>query len=144
MGEQKTKTVSRHDTVFYDGHCGLCHRSVRFLVWADGDGSRFRFAPLQGDLFLAAIPEAEREALPDSLVLRTAAGNVFVRSAAVLHVLRRLGPGWRALAIVAGWLPRGLLDGVYDFIARIRYRLFPRPVDACPIVPKHLRARFHM
>ena len=27
-------------------------------------------------------------------------------------------------------------------IARIRYRLFKRPIDACPVTPPVLRARF--
>jgi predicted DCC family thiol-disulfide oxidoreductase YuxK len=43
-----------------------------------------------------------------------------------------------------GLAPAAVLNAAYDFIARIRYRLFPKPVDACPIVPKHLRARFHL
>jgi predicted DCC family thiol-disulfide oxidoreductase YuxK len=34
------------------------------------------------------------------------------------------------------------LNAGYDFIARIRYRLFARPDDVCPILPKHLRDRF--
>jgi len=46
------------------------------------------------------------------------------------------------LATVLSLVPRGLLDVVYDFIARIRYRVFGRRDDLCPIVPAELRARF--
>jgi len=69
-------------------------------------------------------------------------GELLVRSAAFLHIFRRLGGGWRVLAAVLSVVPRGLRDLVYDFIARIRYRVFGRRDDLCPIVPAELRARF--
>jgi hypothetical protein len=31
---------------------------------------------------------------------------------------------------------------VYDGIARVRHSLFRAPVEACPLVPADLRARF--
>jgi predicted DCC family thiol-disulfide oxidoreductase YuxK len=129
------------DLLFYDGGCGLCHRSVRFVVARDPRGC-FRFAPLGGETFRAAVPPALREGLPDSIVLRTAEGRLLVRSDAALHVLRRLGGGWRLLASLLGLLPRRLRDAGYDFVARRRVRWFASPTDACPLVPVHLRARF--
>jgi predicted DCC family thiol-disulfide oxidoreductase YuxK len=129
------------DLLFYDGGCGLCHRSVRFVVARDPRG-RFRFAPLGGKTFRAAVPPALQEGLPDSIVLRTADGSLRVRSDAALHVLRRLGGGWRLLASLLGLLPRRLRDAGYDFVVRRRARWFASPADACPLVPAHLRARF--
>jgi len=75
-------------------------------------------------------------------VLVTTEGRVLVRSAAVLHILRRLGGPWAALAAVGSLVPRPLRDALYDLIARVRLRLFARPDDWCPLVPKELRARF--
>jgi predicted DCC family thiol-disulfide oxidoreductase YuxK len=46
------------------------------------------------------------------------------------------------LAALLSVVPRGLRDFVYDFIARIRYRVFGKREDLCPIVPAELRARF--
>jgi predicted DCC family thiol-disulfide oxidoreductase YuxK len=134
------------EMLFYDGHCGLCHRAVRFVLAEDSPSAPagFRFAPLDGEFFRSAVPEAERAALPDSLVLRTAGGRLWTRSAGVRHLLMRLGGMWRVLGWVMGLVPARILDAAYDFVARIRYRLFPRPVDACPMVPRHLRARFHL
>ena len=130
------------EVLFYDGGCGLCHRAVRFVLWADPEGRAFRFAPLGGATFEAEVPAAERAQLPDSLVLRTAEGALLTRSAGVLHLLRRLGGVWRGLALLFGLVPRPLRDAAYDFVARIRLRLFARPDDACPVVPPPLRARF--
>jgi predicted DCC family thiol-disulfide oxidoreductase YuxK len=128
--------------VFYDGGCGLCHRAVRFALAHDRDGSRFRFAALDGDAFRAAIPAPVRPTLPDSLVLLDPDGTLHVRSDAVLSMCRRLGGRWRVLAAIAGVLPRRVLDAAYDGVARVRLRLFARPTTACPMVPPHLRDRF--
>ena len=137
------ESKAQPETVFYDGHCGLCHRFVHFLLWADRDGARFEFAPLGGELFLATVAEPERAGLPDSVVLRTADGRLLMRSAAVLHVLQRLGGVWRVLEFLGRIVPGRARDALYDFIARVRYRLFARQEDVCPVMPPHLRARFH-
>jgi len=132
------------DLVFYDGHCGLCHRAVRFLLAEDHTGSTFRFAPLESETFLATVPESERLTLPDSIIIRTADGELLMRSAAVLYALKRLGGVWRVLGTLATVVPAGIRDWVYDGIARIRHRLFRTPVEACPLVPAELRSRFKM
>ncbi len=130
------------ETLFYDGGCGLCHRAVRFLLWADREGRCFRFAPLGGRTFRVVVPEGERARLPDSLVLRTESGQLLTRSAAVLYMLECLGGAWKVLAVLGRLVPRRLADALYDFVARVRYRLFARPPEACPVVPALLRARF--
>lgn len=128
--------------LFYDGHCGLCHRAVKFVLKHDRGGRAFRFAPLQGETFVARVAVERRVGLPDSVVVLTRDGELRVRSASFLHILQRLGGGWRVVATVLSFVPRGLRDFVYDFIARIRYRVFGRRDDLCPIVPAELRTRF--
>jgi predicted DCC family thiol-disulfide oxidoreductase YuxK len=128
--------------VFYDGHCGLCHRFVRFALAEDRTGEIFRFAPLGGEAFLKSVPDGQRANLPDSIVLRATDRGLLTRSAAVMHIFRSLGGVWRVIAWVLALIPATLRDGLYDGVAGIRYRLFARPAEACPIVPPHLRARF--
>ena len=128
--------------LFYDGHCALCHRTVRFVVRHDRAGTAFRFAPLQGPTFQARIPAEQRAGLPDSIVLLSADGSLFVRSTAFLHILRRLGGGWKALAGVLQIIPRSLRDAAYDIVARIRFRIFGTRQDWCPVTPPELRSRF--
>ncbi len=128
--------------LFYDGHCGLCHRAVKFVLRHDRSGKAFRFAPLEGETFQARVAVERRAGLPDSVVVLRSDGELLVRSDAFLHILRRLGGGWRVLATVLSVIPRGLRDFVYDFVARIRYRVFGKRDDLCPMVPAELRARF--
>jgi predicted DCC family thiol-disulfide oxidoreductase YuxK len=130
------------EMLFYDGHCGLCHGAVKFAVKRDRGGRAFRFAPLQGPTFEARVPSERRAGLPDSIIVLTNEGTLLARSDAVLHILRRLGGGWKVLAGVLAVVPRGLRDAAYDFIARIRYSIFGKRDDLCPIVPPDLRARF--
>jgi len=131
-----------HDLLFYDGGCGLCHRSVRFVAAADRAGA-FQFAPLGGETFLARVPPERRADLPDSIVVwRSADGALLLRSDAAVHVLFRIGGAWSVLAALLDAVPRRLRDAGYDFVARRRARWFPRPEDSCPLVPPPLRARF--
>lgn len=130
------------ERLFYDGHCGLCQRSVRLILAEDATGSAFLFAPLQGETFAELVSPKEREALPLSLVVRTETGALLTRSAGVLHILRRLGGWWRILAGLLALLPRWVRDRLYDGVARIRHRIFARPAELCPLMPPHLRARF--
>ncbi len=134
--------------LFYDGDCGFCHRSVRFILaeeLATPEPLRLRFAALGGEAFhgcLARHPELEPASLPDSIVLELEDGTIRTRSAAALEIASRLGGFWRLLALALARLPAALLDAAYDAIARVRKRLFTSPKDLCPILPPDLRARF--
>ena len=130
------------ELVLYDGGCGLCHRSVLFLLRRDTDGTLFRFAPLGGEAFAREVPEEARAGLPDSIVLVSAEGRLLVRSEAALHALGRLGRGWRAASRLLRLVPGPLRDAAYDLVARFRLRLFPRPESACPRLPPELARRF--
>jgi predicted DCC family thiol-disulfide oxidoreductase YuxK len=144
-GSARVRRAGYHghlDRIFYDGSCGLCHRSVRFALVRDPGGRLFRFTPLQSERFRCLIPADRRQALPDSIVVLTDDQRLLTRSDAVLHMLRRIGGAWAALAALGIAVPRPLRDGVYDVVARARSRLFRKPEAACPLVPRELRNRF--
>ena len=129
--------------VFYDGHCALCHRAVRILLWADRTGDRFQFAPIGGTTWLTEIPASARDGLPDSIVvLANPAGIILVKSDAVIYLLRQLGPSWRALAALSGLIPRLIRDMLYSAVAGTRYRAFGRVEESCPLLPLSARHRF--
>ena len=121
------------DTVFFDGHCGLCHRTVRFLLARDHNGEHFRFAPLDSVAFRASFSECERSEFPESLIVHTGAGEVLTRSTASLYLLQRLGGLWRLLGGLLALAPLGLRDAVYDRVARMRRCLFAAPTKSCPV-----------
>ena len=134
--------VNHGDILFYDGHCGLCHGAVLFILNRRPRGQGIRFAPLQGETFEALVSAEERQSLPDSLVMRTPAGDLLTRSAATLYIGRQLGGVWRFLAALARLVPRALRDAVYAWIARNRTKWFGTKDDTCPLIPPALRPRF--
>ena len=127
--------------LFYDGSCALCHAAVRFVLAEDRSARAFRFAPLESELFRTRVPESERAALPDSMVLRTADARLLTRSEAVLEMLACLGGLWRIVAVLGRVIPRPLRDALYNGIAAVRYRVFGTKAQACPILPPELRER---
>jgi len=130
--------------VLYDGVCGFCNRSVRWLIERDA-AARLHYAALQGET--AAVLRARHPEIPtelDTIVFVEAAPGserVFLQSAAIFRVLGELRAPWRWLAPLRFLLPHALWDVAYRAFARRRYRWFGR-LDACPIPPAELRARF--
>jgi predicted DCC family thiol-disulfide oxidoreductase YuxK len=128
--------------VFFDADCGFCHRWVQLVVKHDQDGRAFRYAPRKGETFRSLVAEKRREALPPSILVLTTEGRILTRSSAVLHILDRLGGGWRMMAIVGRMVPTGIRDLGYRFVARVRHGLLPAPNSSCPVVAPELRVRF--
>src|ERR1044072_4171380 len=126
--------------VLYDGECGLCDRSVQFLLRHDRAGV-LSFAPLQGDTAAARLAHHRLPRDFDTVVFvrdaGTAAEAAFVRSAAALQVLGALGGAWRLTAVF--WLvPRPLRDAVYRWVAHHRFGWFGR-VDSCRLPSPELK-----
>jgi predicted DCC family thiol-disulfide oxidoreductase YuxK len=127
--------------IFYDGQCALCHGFVKFVLRNDKAGE-FRYSPLQGETISKLVPSETRKSLPDSVVVRAFAGELFLKSEAVVYVLKRLGPLCRFFGLVLSIFPRPIGDLFYGSIAAIRKKVFGTKADYCPIVPPELRERF--
>jgi len=124
--------------VLFDGLCGLCDGFVAFAVRIDR-GRNLRFAPLQGGTARALLGGEGSTSL-DSIVL-VDGGRIRRGSSAVLAILAHLGGPWRALALAAGLVPGPVLDALYRFVARHRYRWFGKR-DACRVPTERERAAF--
>ncbi len=133
-----------HQLVLYDGVCGLCNRFVQFLLPRDRH-DRLRFASLQSSVGRALLTRHGRdpEAL-DTVYLvvepTTERERLLTRGRAALAILRSLGGGWRALALFR-IVPTVVLDALYRFVARNRYRWFGK-LDACPLAAPEQRGKF--
>lgn len=125
--------------VLYDGTCGLCARSVRWILRKEADHA-IRFAPLQGET-AAALRERFGN-IPTTLesVVFIDGERAHLRSKAFLHLMKHMRAPWR-WAYRVRWLPAFLLDLGYRLVAALRYRLFGK-VDACELPAPEQRARF--
>jgi predicted DCC family thiol-disulfide oxidoreductase YuxK len=118
--------MAERDLLFYDGECGFCHGTARFVRKRDRKG-QFEFAPLQGERFNQAVPADQRSRLPDSLVLLTREKGLLTRSTAGLYIFSKLPQPWPLYAGALRLIPRPIRDFAYDLFARFRRRLFPAP-----------------
>jgi predicted DCC family thiol-disulfide oxidoreductase YuxK len=125
--------------VLYDGVCGLCSATVKFLIKRD-HGKVLMFAPLQGET--AERLRKLHPRIPEKLdtVVLIDEGRVFLRSKAFFYVSRYLTRPWR-WGYHLRWMPAFLLDLGYRLIARVRYRLWGKK-ESCEIPAPDERARF--
>jgi predicted DCC family thiol-disulfide oxidoreductase YuxK len=125
--------------VLFDGVCGLCNRSVDFIIRHDPE-RRFLFAPLQSEKGRALLVDC---GLPEGslgTIVLVEAARCHVRSTAALRIVRRLEWPWPMLAWLA-IVPRPLRDAAYDWLANRRYRWFGE-TDTCRAPTPEVRERF--
>jgi predicted DCC family thiol-disulfide oxidoreductase YuxK len=130
--------TSSPNILYFDGVCGLCNRSVDFVLTRDRE-QKFLFAPLQGE---TAAENLSAEELADlhSLVLQTPFGR-YRRSAAVVRILWKLGGLWAFLGTLLWIVPLPLRNLGYRAVSTTRYSLFGKK-DSCRIPTAEERDRF--
>lgn len=140
--------------VIFDGHCGFCNRSVRWIVARDRR-DRLRFIPSESPKVAALLArhqifETEQgfgspTFSPSTILAVRDPGmpveQVLVRSDATIAMLRELPRPWPTAAAFIRLIPRPLRDLGYRLVARYRYRIWGR-LDTCPIPTAAERARF--
>ena len=133
------------NVVFFDGVCGLCNRFVDFVLSRDRRGA-IRFAPLQGETAERVVSGKGRGASSetrsfDTIVWIDSSHREFVRSAAAVRVLWRLGGVWSLIGWLLWFIPRPLRDTGYRIISANRYRLFGKK-ETCRLPTPAEQARF--
>ena len=124
--------------LLFDGVCNLCNGAVQFVLKRDKE-KKFHFTSLQsscGQKFLT------QHGLPadkfNSLVLYQD-DKVYTHSTAALKLFTQL-KGWKWMKVFFV-VPKFIRDGVYNLIARNRYRWFGKK-DECMIPTPELKERF--
>ena len=132
-------TTATRPVIYFDGVCNLCNGFIQFIIRHDKK-QQFLFASLQsaaGSKILASVPGAAQHS--GSVILQYN-NEYYTRSSAILVISRLLG-GW-FLVLLAGYiLPPFIRNGIYNIIARNRYKWFGRQ-DNCMIPTPELKERF--
>ena len=107
--------------VFYDGDCGLCNRSVQWILSYERKNEIY-FSALQSNFAKQFFME-RKEPAPDLSTLVFYNGTKFFRkSAAVLRISHYLNFPHFFLKI--GWIvPAFIRNGMYDFVAKRRQNI---------------------
>jgi predicted DCC family thiol-disulfide oxidoreductase YuxK len=113
---------------------------ARFVLAEDRAGDSFRFVLIDGDSVRITGLKAGCAVPPDSVVLRTAEGTLLTRSAALVHIMNRLGDAWRLLSGLLRLVPPFARDCLYDSIAWSHNRLARRSLKTYLLMPEELLA----
>lgn len=123
--------------ILFDGVCTLCDSAVRYVIKHD-KSDVFRFASLQsefGQQILKHIGIDRRQI--DSVVLYEPNVAYYYKSAAALEIAKQLG-GIFTLAGIFRVIPTALANGVYDYVAKNRYKWYGKK-EVCGIDDAKLR-----
>jgi len=128
-----------HPVILFDGVCNLCNGAVNFVIRHDTKNI-FRFATLQsqaGQQFLHQFdftsPDMRSFVLIDN-------GKAYQKSTAALRVLKYLPWHLKAFRVFL-IVPSFIRNGVYDIIARHRYKWFGKK-EVCMVPTAELKAKF--
>jgi predicted DCC family thiol-disulfide oxidoreductase YuxK len=127
---------SYKNIIFYDDNCVLCNHSIQFLIKKDLQ-NQFVFAPLQGKLAKKSIDLIYIKKLDSFVVLSN--GNSYVKGKAVKFIIQNL----KTLSFYKWvlFVPNSILDLVYSFIGKIRYKVFGKSKN-CLYLNKKIKNRF--
>src|SRR5687767_10138949 len=108
--------------VLFDGVCNFCDATVQFVIKRD-PAARVRFASLQSQFARKILAKMGHSDPPLSSIVLIENGQLFTRSTAALRISRHLKHPWPLLyAFVI--VPPFVRNGIYNWIARNRYRWF--------------------
>jgi len=126
--------------LYFDGLCNLCNGAVQYIIRHDKQGI-FRFASLQSEAGkqVHEVYRKQHGKIPDSLILEIG-DQLYSRSDAALRTAILIHR-WAALSKVCFIIPKFIRDGVYNIIAKNRYRWFGKK-EACMIPTPELQSRF--
>jgi len=123
----------------YDGLCGFCSWSVRFLL-AHESAPSSRFVALQSKLGRELARQHGIDPDEPSSFLFIQGARAFEKSDGLIALAEHLRWPWRATKWLQ-LLPKPWRDFLYDVLARNRFRIMGRK-DACELPPPHVRTRF--
>lgn len=125
--------------IFFDGVCNMCNSFVRLIIKLDYK-EQFVFCPISSKKGQKIINKFNLELKNIDSIILLKNNKITLKSEAVIEILVSLSLLFRFFLILK-ILPSKLLDLIYDFIAKYRYKLFGRK-ESCIIPDEKYKSRF--
>lgn len=125
--------------ILFDGVCNFCNFWVKFAAKRDSN-KQIKFASLQSEQGLSLLKLFNISIKDLSTVIFIDDGKVYMQSGAAFRICRYLDGGWK-LASYLTFIPRPVRDGIYNFIAKNRYKWFGK-TEACMLPTPEMKDRF--
>jgi predicted DCC family thiol-disulfide oxidoreductase YuxK len=125
--------------ILFDGVCNLCNGAVQYAIKHDAD-KQFLFASLQSQFGQQVLVAHQLSNTNFNSFILLQNDIIYQKSTAALMVAKQLSGAIRLLY----WcmiVPSFIRDGVYNIIAKNRYKWFGKQ-DACWLPTLELKSRF--
>jgi predicted DCC family thiol-disulfide oxidoreductase YuxK len=131
--------ASTYQVVLFDGVCNFCNHSINFVIKRDRK-NLLKFAALQSEAGLQLMEQYGLSATNLQSFIFIEKGKAFDKSTAALKVCKYLGAAW---PLCYGFIivPKVIRDGLYNFVAKNRYKWFGKQ-NECMVPTPAVRAKF--
>ena len=125
--------------ILFDGVCNFCDATVNFIIRQDKKNV-FLFAALQSEPGKKLLEEYKIDWKANDSFVVIENGKAYQKSNAALKIYNKLPWYWKWTQVF--WIvPRFIRDGVYNFIAKNRYKWFGKK-DQCMIPAPGVKDKF--
>ncbi|MEI6088636.1 MAG: DCC1-like thiol-disulfide oxidoreductase family protein [Bacteroidota bacterium] len=125
---QEKDLYTAKSIILFDGFCNLCSWAVQFVVKRDKK-KKFQFASLQSEYGIKILIENNLPASDFNSLVLVENGKIYTQSTGALKIARSLSGLW-PIFYTAIILPTFIRDGIYNWVAKNRYKWFGRK-EAC-------------
>ena len=123
--------------ILFDGVCNLCDAAVQYIIKYD-KLDVFRFVSLQSELGQSILKHIGIQSDNiDSIVLYEPGIAYYYKSSAALEIAKNL-QGIFTLATLFRFLPSGVRDLLYDYVAKNRYKWYGKK-ESCAVLTENSR-----
>ena len=131
--------MNKQPIILFDGVCNFCNAIVNFIIRQDKKNI-FLFAALQSNAGKALLEKYKINWKESDSFVVIENGKTWQRSNAALRLYDKLPWYWKWTQ--AFWIvPKFLRDGVYNFIAKNRYKWFGKK-EECMVPSVGMKGRF--
>lgn len=125
--------------IVFDGVCNLCDNTIQFVIRHDKKDV-YRFVSLQSELGQKIIRHLGISATMDSTILYEPNKAYYYKSDVAFRILKDIS-GIHKILLLFSVLPKSMLDSIYDYVAKNRYRWFGKK-ESCMIPTPELKDKF--
>jgi len=125
--------------VLFDGVCNLCSKSVQLILKRDKK-QQFLFGSLQGAFGQEMLKKYQLPANEFNSFMLIEGDKLYTKSSGALRMLKHLGGLWSLLYVFI-IVPKFIRDGIYNWIAKNRYKWYGK-MNECWLPRPEWKARF--
>lgn len=130
--EELEKLSNQYPIILFDGDCILCSYFIQKIIHWDKK-SLFKLS----DLKSTALNSNTQNEIDTVVLIHK--GKYFERSDVTFEIIKLLGGPW-LLLYPFKWIPQIVRDGVYNIIAKNRYKWFGKK-DNCALMTPDIKGR---